>query len=45
MAEHDDNIAGDTGEPSGSVSERLARLQTLEDGEAANHYFTSLIHN
>jgi RHS repeat-associated protein len=35
MAEHDDNIAGDTGEPSGSVSERLARLQTLEDGEAA----------
>ena len=26
--------AGNTGEPTGSASERLAHLQTLEDGEA-----------
>jgi RHS repeat-associated protein len=35
MADQDNNSAGNTGEPSGSASERLARLQTLEDGEAA----------
>ncbi len=34
MADKDNDIAGDTGIPSGSASERLAHLQTLEDGEA-----------
>ena len=34
MADQDNDIPVSTGEPTGTASERLAHLQTLEDGEA-----------
>jgi RHS repeat-associated protein len=34
MADQDNDNPGSTGEPTGSASERLAHLQTLEDGDA-----------
>jgi hypothetical protein len=35
MADQDNDNPTSTGEPAGSASERLANLQTLEDGDAA----------